>query len=207
MVLDKSTLSSSAETTIENLKQLPAVRKIIQPPTITPFYVHFLAGGISGTIGAMLTCPLEVVKTRFQSSYYRSESPRLGVSLSSNPLRMISFHINGTLQAVRQVYLQEGLLALWKGIGATVIGVMPSRAIYFSSYNKGKAFLSELNDGRENTLVHLGAASMSGQSVLLLAIPFIWSYVNRNSNGNSNESHLAYQDTTSTSEHSFIEHE
>ena len=33
--------------------------------------VHFVAGGIGGTVGAVLTCPLEVVKTRLQSSMYR----------------------------------------------------------------------------------------------------------------------------------------
>uniref|UniRef100_A0A3Q3E4S8 Uncharacterized protein n=2 Tax=Labrus bergylta TaxID=56723 RepID=A0A3Q3E4S8_9LABR len=30
--------------------------------------VHLLAGGCGGTVGAILTCPLEVVKTRLQSS-------------------------------------------------------------------------------------------------------------------------------------------
>lgn len=30
--------------------------------------VHLFAGGCGGTVGAILTCPLEVVKTRLQSS-------------------------------------------------------------------------------------------------------------------------------------------
>ena len=30
--------------------------------------VHLVAGGMGGTVGAILTCPLEVVKTRLQSS-------------------------------------------------------------------------------------------------------------------------------------------
>ena len=31
-----------------------------------PFHLHFLAGGIAGTVGAAILCPLEVAKTRLQ---------------------------------------------------------------------------------------------------------------------------------------------
>ncbi|KPJ02365.1 Solute carrier family 25 member 36 [Papilio xuthus] len=30
--------------------------------------IHLVAGGLAGTAGAVVTCPLEVVKTRLQSS-------------------------------------------------------------------------------------------------------------------------------------------
>jgi hypothetical protein len=32
---------------------------------------HLLAGGIAGTIAALVTCPLDVIKTRFQSSEFQ----------------------------------------------------------------------------------------------------------------------------------------
>ena len=38
--------------------------------------IHFLAGGIGGTIGAVATCPLEVVKTRMQSTMYQNGAVR-----------------------------------------------------------------------------------------------------------------------------------
>ena len=34
-----------------------------RPPSFT---LHFLAGGIGGTVGAAILCPLEVAKTRLQ---------------------------------------------------------------------------------------------------------------------------------------------
>ena len=35
-----------------------------------PYVVHFASGAISGGIAAFITCPLELVKTRMQSSFY-----------------------------------------------------------------------------------------------------------------------------------------
>lgn len=32
--------------------------------------IHFVAGALGGTAGTALTCPLEVIKTRLQSSNY-----------------------------------------------------------------------------------------------------------------------------------------
>lgn len=66
------------------------------------------------------------------------------------------------MQALRGIYVNEGVTALWKGVGATVVGVMPARAIYFSSYTKGKHYLIELNGGRESPIVHIGAAAAAG---------------------------------------------
>ena len=32
------------------------------------FYIRFISYSLAGTFGAVLTCPLEVIKTRYQSS-------------------------------------------------------------------------------------------------------------------------------------------
>lgn len=57
-------------------------------PKPPPFWLHFSAGGIAGTIGAAVTCPLEVVKTRLQSSLF-SSAP-VAYSFAKQPLRYVS---------------------------------------------------------------------------------------------------------------------
>ena len=42
--------------------------------------VHFVAGGVGGMLGAIVTSPLEVVKTRMQSSLY-NVNPRMDLSM------------------------------------------------------------------------------------------------------------------------------
>lgn len=149
-----------------------------------PFWVSFLSGGISGTVGAVITCPLEVVKTRLQSKQFYTAATPSPATLGPNGINPLHFRqilwtpvrqVGNTLEVVRTVARQEGLGALWKGIGATVVGVMPARAIYFSTYTKGKHLLAELaNGGNENSpFVHLGAAALAGVSTSTLTNP-IW---------------------------------
>lgn len=149
-----------------------------------PFWVSFVAGGISGTVGAVITCPLEVVKTRLQSKQFISttttnpvSAARVVVGNGGDTLRVLWSpirHVSGTVQVVRQVAVNEGIAALWKGIGATIVGVMPARAVYFSAYTKGKHVLGEFNNGNENSpYVHLGAAALAGITTSTLTNP-IW---------------------------------
>lgn len=84
------------------------------------------------------------------------------LSFRAAPVRATWMHVLGTVNSLRAIYTNEGLGALWRGMGPTVVGVMPSRAIYFSTYSKMKHFLAHLNDGRENSWVHLASAISAG---------------------------------------------
>ena len=52
----------------DSISTVPEVRKIILP---SKTWVPFLAGAIGGMSGAILTAPLDVVKTRLQSDFYK----------------------------------------------------------------------------------------------------------------------------------------
>lgn len=94
-------------------------------------------------------------------------------TLARGPLSAIAFHVRGTLNVLTSIYAQEGLAALWKGVGATVVGVMPSRAIYFSTYAKTKHILTDRNGGKEGALIHLSAAASAGIATATATNP-IW---------------------------------
>lgn len=64
-----------------------------------PFWVHFISGGISGSISAVATCPLELVKTRFQSSQYYTEN--IAWSFKNHPIKATLGNISSTLGSVR----------------------------------------------------------------------------------------------------------
>lgn len=64
----------------------------------------------------------------------------------------------------RDTYRQEGPTALFKGLGPTLVGVIPARSINFFSYGNGKPIFTRLltNDGKENAYVHLASAATAG---------------------------------------------
>ena len=130
--------------------------------------VHLAAGGVGGTIGAIITCPLEVVKTRLQSSI---------VSLNFIPTQVTTSTATSTATAastgrltnhlfiarfIRHIIETEGTKALFKGLGPNLIGVAPSRAIYFSAYSTTKTFCNERFPAPDSPPVHICSAAAAG---------------------------------------------
>jgi len=53
---------------------------------------------------------------------------------------------------------------LFKGLGPTLVGVIPARSINFYTYGNGKQIIANMfNDGKESSAVHLGAAAFAGE--------------------------------------------
>ncbi|XP_018606756.2 solute carrier family 25 member 33-like isoform X2 [Scleropages formosus] len=119
-------------------------------------------GRCSGTVAAIVTCPLEVLKTRLQSS-----------GLAVRPAVQVQMGMHGTcvirptpvtpslFQVFRSILKTEGPGSLFRGLGPNLVGVAPSRAIYFATYSKSKEALNGIfvpNTG----IVHMSSAGIAG---------------------------------------------
>lgn len=171
--------------------------------------IHLVAGGVAGTTGAIVTCPLEVVKTRLQSSSSGFYPPPVNKELTSGHVTCKSFpkpeqrrrlctggytrhalvalsHFGsstppggtpyhsapGIYQCIKYIVQNEGTRALFKGLGPNLVGVAPSRAIYFCAYSKSKiAFNAILTP--DTPLVHVFSAFCAGFVACTLTNP-IW---------------------------------
>lgn len=122
-----------------------------------PPWVDFVAGGAGGCAAALVTCPLEVIKTRLQSSFYKTKTTSRGGSIPS---------------ALAAIVREEGFASLWRGIGPNLFGVLPSRSIYFGVYaNVKKTLVDRL--GQENSYVHMASAATAGFCTTTISCP-IW---------------------------------
>lgn len=172
--------------------------------------IHLVAGGVAGTAGAIVTCPLEVVKTRLQSSssgfhhpppiskeftsghptckgsptpeqrrrlctgYPRYSSHFVSLShfgVSTSPPDS-SRNAPGIYQCLRYIIKNEGARGLFKGLGPNLIGVAPSRAIYFCAYSKSKVAFNAILPP-DTPIVHVFSASCAGFTACTLTNP-IW---------------------------------
>ncbi|KAK3869440.1 hypothetical protein Pcinc_025241 [Petrolisthes cinctipes] len=179
--------------------------------------IHLFAGGCGGTMGAVATCPLEVVKTRLQSSSFSYMSgslpppaaqPRPPTTCSTLP--PLPYHHGGGSRGTRRlctsafrpctqiVHLSqqlpdpprqrqtlsifhclkyivevEGPRALFRGLGPNLVGVAPSRAIYFCSYSQMKKIINANTAHPDTPFVHILSASWAGFTACTATNP-IW---------------------------------
>lgn len=66
----------------------------------------------------------------------------------------------------RSIFETEGARGLFKGLGPTVFGVAPSRAIYFSAYSQSKRALNDYLPPN-SPIVHICSAGVAGMLLYL----------------------------------------
>ncbi|KAG6381817.1 mitochondrial carrier protein RIM2 [Boletus reticuloceps] len=129
---------------------------------------HFVAGGLGGMCGAIVTSPFDVVKTRLQSSLFREKHASVGFvggGVATLPHRTggLLWNFVETGHILRDIYRDESPRALFRGLGPTLVGVIPARSIHFFTYGNGKQIIANrFNHGQENSYIHLSAAAIAG---------------------------------------------
>lgn len=116
--------------------------------------LNLLSGGAAGTIASCITNPLEVIKTQLQSS-----SAAVGelASASGSPTAI-----------AKAIFEENGILGFWKGLRPTLVGIIPSRSVYFYSYEKTKRYLGTIGmeeGGIPNALLSGLSAGIAGNTL------------------------------------------
>lgn len=102
--------------------------------------VTFFSGGIAGTIASTLTMPLEVVKTQLQTSSGGNKK---------------------ALTIFQQILNKDGAGGFFRGLRPMLIGIIPTRAIYFWAYSTSKDAVKQTSIG-DSPLNHLISAFAAG---------------------------------------------
>ncbi|CAG8473345.1 2337_t:CDS:2 [Acaulospora colombiana] len=139
-----------------------STRKYSFLPNETDKIKHSIAGAVAGCVSSIVTCPLDVVKTRLQNQGKVSADRRV-------PL------YNGTGGTLKRIWTEEGIRGLYRGLGPTLYGYLPTWAIYFSAYDYFKSTLAERTGqtAGHQWVVHIFAAMGAGASSTIVTNP-LW---------------------------------
>ncbi|XP_065667809.1 solute carrier family 25 member 36 [Hydra vulgaris] len=165
MMLSSTTTATKAAM---NAKQQPVI--VSNKHHKKSVFVNFIAGGVGGTAGVFVTCPLDVIQTRLQSSIIlKPSSIANGVSVKQ-PLA--GRYGSKVFLYMLHIVKTEGFFALYRGIVPNLIGIAPSRATYFAVYTKTKSVLNNTQLSN-SSWTHMFSALSASLSVSTLTNP-IW---------------------------------
>ncbi|KAI6175660.1 hypothetical protein M3Y97_00714300 [Aphelenchoides bicaudatus] len=136
--------------------------------------IHFIGGALGGTTGTCLTCPLEVVKTRMQSSNYGTSRNAAYAFAFYTKISITFSPPNCLFSFFKQIIRLEGFKAMYKGLLPNLVGVAPSKAIYFYTYSTCKRLFNDSDMFLPNTAItHMLSAAFAG-FVTSTAINPVW---------------------------------
>lgn len=90
-----------------------------------------LISGLSKTFAGCITYPYQVLRTRLQLQAYNADAAKRNAA-ARNVYR-------GVWDATKQIWTQEGLSGFYKGLGPSLVRVLPSTWVVFLVYENTKA--------------------------------------------------------------------
>lgn len=105
-----------------------------------------LSGAVGGFTSGIVTCPLDVIKTKLQAQ---------GGFTPVDKGRHVGHHkvYEGLIGTARVIWREEGIRGMYRGLGPIILGYLPTWAVWFTVYTKSKEFLAE-RDGKSLPLLN-----------------------------------------------------
>ncbi|ORX88572.1 mitochondrial carrier [Basidiobolus meristosporus CBS 931.73] len=122
-----------------------------------------VAGAGAGCVTSILTCPLDVVKTRLQNQGHLINEAAPGHK-----------NYKGTAGTLTRIWAEEGIRGLYRGLGPTIYGYLPTWAIYFSVYDYLKLAVADKSKrSHDDVVVHIFSAMGAGAASSIMTNP-LW---------------------------------
>jgi len=115
---------------------------------------HFLAGGVAGAISRTCVSPLERLKILYQVA---------------QPAQ--SKYNTSILQALANMYKEDGLLGYFKGNGTNVIRIFPYSAVQFAAFEKFKILFIAPGESDLTPYTRLLAGALAGITSVFCTYP------------------------------------
>ena len=98
-----------------------------------------ICGGLAGAASAIVTCPLDVIKTKLQAQggFRRSTTTTDGSAATAKPTAY-----RGVRGTAATIWTEEGIRGLYRGLGPLLLGYIPTWAVYLTIYNNAQRYFN-----------------------------------------------------------------
>ncbi|CAM9240507.1 unnamed protein product [Phaeothamnion confervicola] len=157
--------------------------------------ISLFAGGVAGTVGSVITNPIEVrfpslqplecerycplrafttwgandmLEKLHHNVYNHSLAQVVKTQLQSSRVgrRELSGAAVNPFKIAREVFAEERIPGFFRGLSPTLVGIIPARASYFWAYATSKAFLQpRIGDGAPTHILAALAAGVTGNTI------------------------------------------
>ncbi|PGH16418.1 hypothetical protein AJ79_01749 [Helicocarpus griseus UAMH5409] len=141
------------------LQSLQVYSTRIPQAYVTPF-----CGASAGVASGIVTCPLDVIKTKLQAQG-GFQTRRNGKLVESGTL------YRGMIGTGKMIWRDEGIRGLYRGLGPMLLGYLPTWAVYLTVYDRSREYFYKQTD---NWWLARGYASLTAGACSTIATNPIW---------------------------------
>lgn len=120
---------------------------------IPNFYIAPFCGASAGVASGIVTCPLDVIKTKLQAQ--GGFARRGGKAMEAKAV------YRGMLGTGKMIVREDGIRGLYQGLGPMVLGYLPTWAVYLAVYDRSREYFYEKTGKSLALCMHLPFALLS----------------------------------------------
>lgn len=127
-------LSSVPLSSVQNEHSAAASRLAIFAAKQPEHRINSFCGAVAGAASGIVTCPLDVIKTKLQGQVgYR---PLSGANGSMGPRPSY----RGLFGTASTIWSQDGLRGMYRGLSPMLLGYLPTWAVYMTVYGGARDY-------------------------------------------------------------------
>ncbi|RKF61282.1 Mitochondrial nicotinamide adenine dinucleotide transporter 1 [Erysiphe neolycopersici] len=122
-----------------------------------------IAGSFAGFMSGLVTCPLDVIKTKLQAQG--------GFRIQNNMRKPSNIMYQGMIGTARVIWKQEGVKGMYRGLGPIILGYLPTWAVWFTVYGRSKQLVGKYVESKN--IVNFWSSIVAGACSSMVTNP-IW---------------------------------